>query len=121
MPIFEPLTANITIAIDALESLNIDWKSIWKAIWEAAIKYACESNICDGETGFKANIIRLFCENNKISLYFTGSPLTQHNRVVDCVMRTIRYGFGKICQDLQHQTRCNKWQRLTIELHILQL
>ncbi|KAA6399667.1 MAG: hypothetical protein EZS28_004800 [Streblomastix strix] len=32
--------------IDALESLNIDWKSIWKAIWEAAIKYACESKIC---------------------------------------------------------------------------
>ncbi|KAA6375708.1 MAG: hypothetical protein EZS28_028764 [Streblomastix strix] len=46
MPIFEPLTANITIAIDALESLNIDWKSIWKAIWEAAIKYTCESKIC---------------------------------------------------------------------------
>ncbi|KAA6398612.1 MAG: hypothetical protein EZS28_005857 [Streblomastix strix] len=46
MPIFEPLTANITISIDALESLNIDWKSIWKTLWEAAIKYACESKIC---------------------------------------------------------------------------
>jgi hypothetical protein len=44
--LFEPLSANITIAIEALESLNIDWKSIWKAIWEAAIKYACESKIC---------------------------------------------------------------------------
>ncbi|KAA6353261.1 MAG: hypothetical protein EZS28_051212, partial [Streblomastix strix] len=48
----------------------------------------------DGETGFKANIIRQFCEDNKISLYFTGSPYTQHNRVVDSVIRTIRNGFG---------------------------
>ncbi|KAA6394595.1 MAG: hypothetical protein EZS28_009878 [Streblomastix strix] len=49
----------------------------------------------DGETGFKANIIRQFCEDNKISLYFTGSPYTQHNRVVDSVIRTIRNGFGQ--------------------------
>ncbi|KAA6371261.1 MAG: hypothetical protein EZS28_033214 [Streblomastix strix] len=40
MPIFEPLTANITIAIDALEQLHIDWHAIFKSIWEAAIKYA---------------------------------------------------------------------------------
>ncbi|KAA6375608.1 MAG: hypothetical protein EZS28_028862 [Streblomastix strix] len=46
MPIFEPLTANITIAIDALEQLHIDWHAIFKSIWEAAIKYACESKIC---------------------------------------------------------------------------
>ncbi|KAA6358699.1 MAG: hypothetical protein EZS28_045774, partial [Streblomastix strix] len=52
----------------------------------------------DGETGFKANIIRQFCEDNRISLYFTGSPFTQHNRVVDSVIRTIRNGFR---QDLQ--------------------
>ncbi|KAA6400808.1 MAG: hypothetical protein EZS28_003670 [Streblomastix strix] len=49
----------------------------------------------DGETGFKANIIRQFYEDNKISLYFTGSPYTQHNRVVDSVIRTIRNGFGQ--------------------------
>ncbi|KAA6374002.1 MAG: hypothetical protein EZS28_030472 [Streblomastix strix] len=49
----------------------------------------------DGETGFKANIIRQFCEDNKISLYFTSSPFTQHNRVVDSVIRTIRNGFGQ--------------------------
>ncbi|KAA6380708.1 MAG: hypothetical protein EZS28_023764 [Streblomastix strix] len=45
MPILEPLTANITIAIDALEQLHIDWHAIFKSIWEAAIKYACESKI----------------------------------------------------------------------------
>ncbi|KAA6371628.1 MAG: hypothetical protein EZS28_032845 [Streblomastix strix] len=56
----------------------------------------------DGETGFKANIIRQFCEDNKISLYFTGSPFTQHNRVVDSVIRTIRNGFG---QDLLGETK----------------
>ncbi|KAA6361979.1 MAG: hypothetical protein EZS28_042494, partial [Streblomastix strix] len=49
----------------------------------------------DGETGFKANIVRQFCEDNKISLYFTGSPYIQHNRVVDSVIRTIRNGFGQ--------------------------
>ncbi|KAA6361272.1 MAG: hypothetical protein EZS28_043201, partial [Streblomastix strix] len=42
----EPLTANITVAIEALESLHIDWKSIWKIIYEAGIKYACESKLC---------------------------------------------------------------------------
>ncbi|KAA6388754.1 MAG: hypothetical protein EZS28_015722 [Streblomastix strix] len=46
MPILEPLSANITIAIDALESLHIDWHAIFKIIWEAAIKYACESELC---------------------------------------------------------------------------
>ncbi|KAA6399229.1 MAG: hypothetical protein EZS28_005247 [Streblomastix strix] len=33
--LFEPLTANITVVIDALEQLHIDWKSIWKIIYEA--------------------------------------------------------------------------------------
>ncbi|KAA6389859.1 MAG: hypothetical protein EZS28_014613 [Streblomastix strix] len=46
MPIFEPLSANITIAIDALEQLHIDCHAIFKTIWEAAIKYACESKLC---------------------------------------------------------------------------
>ncbi|KAA6379705.1 MAG: hypothetical protein EZS28_024767, partial [Streblomastix strix] len=30
MTLFEPLSANITIAIEALESLHIDWHAIWK-------------------------------------------------------------------------------------------
>ncbi|KAA6379344.1 MAG: hypothetical protein EZS28_025131 [Streblomastix strix] len=42
----QPLSTNITIAIDALESLHIDWHAIFKSIWEAAIKYACESKLC---------------------------------------------------------------------------
>ncbi|KAA6393573.1 MAG: hypothetical protein EZS28_010905 [Streblomastix strix] len=45
MLIFESLSANITIAIDALEQLHIDWHTIFKTIWEAAIKYACESKL----------------------------------------------------------------------------
>ncbi|KAA6369210.1 MAG: hypothetical protein EZS28_035263, partial [Streblomastix strix] len=66
----------------------------------------------DGETGFKANIIRQFCEDNKISLYFTGSPFTQHNRVVDSVIRTIRNGFG---QDLiGFATPCQMQQMVEI-------
>ncbi|KAA6364708.1 MAG: hypothetical protein EZS28_039766 [Streblomastix strix] len=46
MPIFQPMIANITVAIDALEQLHIDWHAFFKSIWEAAIKYACESKIC---------------------------------------------------------------------------
>ncbi|KAA6371534.1 MAG: hypothetical protein EZS28_032938 [Streblomastix strix] len=45
MTSFEPITANITTAIEALESLHIDWHAIWKAIYEAGIKFACESKI----------------------------------------------------------------------------
>ncbi|KAA6363427.1 MAG: hypothetical protein EZS28_041046 [Streblomastix strix] len=63
----------------------------------------------DGETGFKANIITQFCEDNKISLYFTGSPYTQHNRVVDSVIRTIRNGFG---QDLLGFATPSKMQQM---------
>ncbi|KAA6356171.1 MAG: hypothetical protein EZS28_048301, partial [Streblomastix strix] len=37
MTLFEPLSANITIAIEALEQLHIDWHAIWKAIYEAGI------------------------------------------------------------------------------------
>ncbi|KAA6368087.1 MAG: hypothetical protein EZS28_036386 [Streblomastix strix] len=47
MTLFEPITANITIAIEALESLHIDWHAIWKAIYEAGIKFACESKLSD--------------------------------------------------------------------------
>ncbi|KAA6386197.1 MAG: hypothetical protein EZS28_018276 [Streblomastix strix] len=43
--LFEPLSANITIAINALEQLNIDWHAIWKAIYEAAIKAASDEQI----------------------------------------------------------------------------
>ncbi|KAA6378493.1 MAG: hypothetical protein EZS28_025980 [Streblomastix strix] len=43
MTLFEPITANITIAIEALEQLHIDWHAILKAIYEAGIKFACES------------------------------------------------------------------------------
>ncbi|KAA6395115.1 MAG: hypothetical protein EZS28_009354 [Streblomastix strix] len=39
MPIIEPLTGNITVAIEALESLHIDWKGIWKIIYEAVKQY----------------------------------------------------------------------------------
>ncbi|KAA6365095.1 MAG: hypothetical protein EZS28_039378 [Streblomastix strix] len=45
MTLFEPLTANITIAIEALKQLHIDWHTIWKAIFEAGIKFACESKL----------------------------------------------------------------------------
>ncbi|KAA6354986.1 MAG: hypothetical protein EZS28_049487, partial [Streblomastix strix] len=44
MTIFEPLSANITIAIEALESLHIDWHAIWKAIYEAGIKNGIDSD-----------------------------------------------------------------------------
>ncbi|KAA6391372.1 MAG: hypothetical protein EZS28_013101 [Streblomastix strix] len=40
MTLFEPITANITITIEALEQLHIDWHAIWKAIYEAGIKFA---------------------------------------------------------------------------------
>lgn len=43
---FEPIVTNITIAIEELESLHIDWHAIWKKIYEARIKYACESKLC---------------------------------------------------------------------------
>ncbi|KAA6373707.1 MAG: hypothetical protein EZS28_030765 [Streblomastix strix] len=46
MTLFEPISANITIAIDTLEQLHIDWHAIWKAIYEAGIKFACESKLC---------------------------------------------------------------------------
>jgi hypothetical protein len=48
----------------------------------------------DGERSFNANSINKFCLDNHITSFFTGSPFTNHNRVVDSVIRTIRNGFG---------------------------
>ncbi|KAA6380344.1 MAG: hypothetical protein EZS28_024129 [Streblomastix strix] len=45
MTIFEPLTANITVAFEAHESLHIDWHAIWYAINEAGIKYMTQTEI----------------------------------------------------------------------------
>ncbi|KAA6362796.1 MAG: hypothetical protein EZS28_041677 [Streblomastix strix] len=45
------------------------------------------------EKGLTGNVINKFCSDNNISLYFNSSPYTQHNRVVDRVIRTIRDGF----------------------------
>ncbi|KAA6370533.1 MAG: hypothetical protein EZS28_033940 [Streblomastix strix] len=48
----------------------------------------------DGEKGFKGNILKSFCQENKITSFFTDSKFTNHIRVVDSVIRTIPNGFG---------------------------
>ncbi|KAA6375762.1 MAG: hypothetical protein EZS28_028712 [Streblomastix strix] len=48
----------------------------------------------DGEKGFNGNILKPFCQKNNITSFFTESKFTNHNRVVDSVIRTIRNGFG---------------------------
>ncbi|KAA6373154.1 MAG: hypothetical protein EZS28_031319 [Streblomastix strix] len=48
----------------------------------------------DGEKGFNGNILKTFCQENNITSFFTDSKFTNHNRVVDSVIRTIRNGFG---------------------------
>ncbi|KAA6372641.1 MAG: hypothetical protein EZS28_031832 [Streblomastix strix] len=44
--------------------------------------------------GFNGSILKSFCQENKITSYFTDSKFMNHNRVVDTVTQTIRYGFG---------------------------
>jgi hypothetical protein len=48
----------------------------------------------DVEKGFNGSYFALFCSRNKINGYFTDSKFTNHNRVVDSVIRTIRNAFG---------------------------
>ncbi|KAA6381856.1 MAG: hypothetical protein EZS28_022616 [Streblomastix strix] len=48
----------------------------------------------DGQKGFNGNILKTFCQENRITSFFTDSKFTNHNRVVDSVIRTIRNGFG---------------------------
>ncbi|KAA6378895.1 MAG: hypothetical protein EZS28_025577, partial [Streblomastix strix] len=48
----------------------------------------------DGEKGFNGSILKSFCQERKITSFFTGSKFTNHNRVVVSVIRTIRNGFG---------------------------
>ncbi|KAA6385103.1 MAG: hypothetical protein EZS28_019370 [Streblomastix strix] len=52
--------------------------------------------LSDGEKGLTGNVIKKFCSDNNISLYFNSSPFRQHNRVVDRVIRTIRDGLERI-------------------------
>ncbi|KAA6395105.1 MAG: hypothetical protein EZS28_009372 [Streblomastix strix] len=48
----------------------------------------------DGEKGFSGNVLKTFCNENKITSFFTDSKFTNHSRVVDSVIRTIRNGFS---------------------------
>ncbi|KAA6361736.1 MAG: hypothetical protein EZS28_042736, partial [Streblomastix strix] len=68
MTLFEPITANITIAIEALESLHIDWHAIWKAIYEAGIKFACESKQKQNSLPLKL-IVNLKSQHKSHGLY----------------------------------------------------
>ncbi|KAA6385160.1 MAG: hypothetical protein EZS28_019311, partial [Streblomastix strix] len=54
----------------------------------------------DGEKGFNGNILKTFCQENNITSFFTDSKFTNHNRVVDSVIRTIRNGFGNDSEKL---------------------
>lgn len=48
----------------------------------------------DKEPAFESVSVKRFFTDNKIKTYFTSSPFTQHNRVVDSVIRTIRNAFA---------------------------
>ncbi|KAA6397375.1 MAG: hypothetical protein EZS28_007096 [Streblomastix strix] len=56
----------------------------------------------DGEKAFNGNILKTFCQVNNITSFITDSKFTNHNQVVDSVIRTIRNGFdndsGKVSQ-----------------------
>ncbi|KAA6381874.1 MAG: hypothetical protein EZS28_022597, partial [Streblomastix strix] len=58
------------------------------------VKYYHVTNIRgDGEKGFNGTILKSFCQEHKITSFFTDSKFTKHNRVVDSVIRTIRNAF----------------------------
>ncbi|KAA6399202.1 MAG: hypothetical protein EZS28_005272 [Streblomastix strix] len=63
----------------------------------------------DGENGFRAKALKQLCDENHIMSYFTSSSFTQHNRIVDSVILTIRNGFE---QDLISFTNPNKMQQM---------
>ncbi|KAA6394934.1 MAG: hypothetical protein EZS28_009540 [Streblomastix strix] len=48
----------------------------------------------DGEKGFNGDTLKEFYQENKIKTFFTDSKFTNHNSVVDSVIRTIRNAFG---------------------------
>ncbi|KAA6380725.1 MAG: hypothetical protein EZS28_023746, partial [Streblomastix strix] len=47
----------------------------------------------DGEKRFNGSILKSFCQENKITSFFTDSKFTNHYRVVDSVIRTIHIVF----------------------------
>ncbi|KAA6371288.1 MAG: hypothetical protein EZS28_033185 [Streblomastix strix] len=67
------------------DQLKIALKKLMKQVYVNNIRG-------DGEIGFKANVIKQLCDENHITSYFTSSPYTQHNRIVDSAIRTIRNG-----------------------------
>ena len=48
----------------------------------------------DGEKAFAANDTRRFWQQHHVQTYFVGTKFTNHNRVVDSVIRTIRNAIG---------------------------
>ncbi|KAA6368821.1 MAG: hypothetical protein EZS28_035651, partial [Streblomastix strix] len=53
----------------------------------------------DGERSFKGKDVQQFLEEQGIQCFFTGSPFTEHIRIVDSVVKTIRNGFGTSSND----------------------
>lgn len=48
----------------------------------------------DGEKSFASKDLKTFYTQNNIKTYFSKSPFTYHNKMVDSVIRTIRNAFG---------------------------
>lgn len=48
----------------------------------------------DGERGFNSKLLNEFYKQHNIKTYFSKSPYTYHNKIVDSVIRTIRNAFG---------------------------
>ena len=49
----------------------------------------------DGEAGFNSFLVRQFCNTHNITHCWRDSKFTNHNRIVDSVIRTLRNAFAK--------------------------
>jgi len=74
---------------------NKTTETVIQALKELMKKFPVKFLRGDGEAGFDSIETRQFCKDNNIRTFFTSSPFTNHNRVVDSAIRTIRNAFGK--------------------------
>ncbi|KAA6361718.1 MAG: hypothetical protein EZS28_042755 [Streblomastix strix] len=92
--------------IDVVFSMNPDktQEDIEKAL-QNLIQHQHVTHIRgDGEKGFASNQLMQFYNKNDIKTYFVNGSkdLTNHNRVIDSVIRTIRSAFGQDDRDFSN-------------------
>ena len=74
-------------------------ESVINCLKDLINRFKVSSIKCDGSSAYKSQQIKEFYEENNIEFHYNSSKYTNHNRIVDRVIRTIRDGLYNISEE----------------------